>query len=214
MQFYERTTISSKFVFLFCILVYRMQRKFSVFSVYLPYIKKFFILFLVSTILFNIFVTRNQEFKNKFILALDCAINTIESTVFNEYTNKMLIAVNGIMQSLALATGKAVSTQKSNKTDKKQHIPTNSSNEEVVITKKIYDVNFSINFIKTKLVFLCYSILKQLNIIYNIHGINNKIATIKVGILLFILFSIFIVRRKDEISKNILKVKVENRLAY
>ena len=126
----------------------------------------------------------------------------------------MLNTVNGIMQSLmptAMASAKA--KQENNKGKENKPVPVNSSSDEVIITKRISDMNNSINYIKTKFIYLVYGIVNQLNRVYSFIGNNSKGVGTEVGILFFMLFSIFIVRKRDEIAKNISKRIVENRLA-
>ncbi len=186
----------------------------SKYGAFFPYLKRIICVFLVFAIFFNISVTKNCEFKNKFLVALNCAVNTIESTVFNEYTNALMRTITGAVQDLSVIIQETLANENNSNNNNPIPASTNNSNSDVILTKRINDSYNTISFIKTNLLYLAYNVVEQGNILYKYIILNCKKVSDNIGIILFILFSIFIVRRKDEISKNILKVKVENRLAY
>ena len=177
-------------------------------------IKRMLSVFLALAILFNVSITKNHEFKDKFLLAFGCAVSTIDFTVFNEYTNVILNTVNNIMQSLmpVVITKTKIKKENNNKNDNKP-VPVNSSSDEVIITKKISEISGTLNFVNTKATDSVYGVISQNNMLYRHVLISSENIILNVGILFFILFSIFIVRKRDEIVKNILKRIEENRLA-
>ena len=206
-QVSEKFTIANRFSFISRILPLKCEEFFL-------YIRKTLCILLVFTMFFNIFVTKNQELKDRFLSAFSCAINTIESTIFNEYTNALMKTINIAVQDLSVIIQKTLADKSSNRKNDTAPVSSNSSSDYVILTKRINDSYKSISFAKTNLLYSTYDVIKQGNILYKYVIVNCKNALGKIGVLLFILFSIFIVRKRDEIAKNISKRIVENRLAY
>ena len=199
MQVSEKFTIFDRFDILF-------HTVSSKCGVLFPYIKRTICIFLAFAIFFNVFVTKNCEFKNKFLVALNCAINIIESTVFNEYTDALMRTISGAVKDLSVIIQKTLANQDNNKNNPIP-VSTNNSNNEVILTKRINDGYNTITFIKSNILYSIYDVIKQGNIFYKNVIINCKKELDRIGMLIFILFSIFIVRMKgivyNKATKNI-----------
>ncbi len=179
------------------------------------FIKKALCVLLTVALLFNISFTKNHELKDRFLLAFSCAVNTIESAVFNEYTNALMKTINIAVRDLSVIIQKTLADKSSNKKKDSTPVSSNSSSDYVILTKRINDSYKAIGFVKTSLLYLTYDVIRQRNILYKDIIVNCKKVSDNIGILLFILFSIFIVRRKEVTDTKVIKnVKIiENRLA-
>ena len=187
----------------------------SLFSVkgntFFKFFKKASCLFLVTIMFFNIFVTKSQEFKDSFFVALNCAVKTMESNFFNEHISVANELISSILQNLQVSLiGKEVQSKKAQKEDKNP-TPVNSSSDNAILMKKIDNsTDFSINFIKSKVIYS--SIMsKDLHVLYNSAKAYSKGVASTVGILFFILFAVLIARIKDTINNYVLIKKMETK---
>ena len=180
-------------------------------NVFFNFFKKVCCLFLVSAMFFNIFVTKSQEFKDSFFVALNCAVNTIESNFFNKHIGVVNEIINGIMQNLqASLIGKEVQSKKTQKEDKNP-TPVNSSSDNAILIKKMDNsTDFSIKFIKSKLIYSSI-VSNDLYILYNSAKTYSKGVASTVGILFFILFAVLIARIKDTINNYVLIKNIETK---
>jgi hypothetical protein len=208
MQVSEKFTIFDRFDILF-------HTVSSKCGVLFPYIKRTICIFLAFAIFFNVFVTKNCEFNNKFLIALNCAVNTIESTVFNEYTNALMRTITGAVQDLSVIIQKTLEDQNNNRNNTPIPVTQNSSSDDMILLKRVTDTCDTVTFIKSNLYYSISDIINNGNTLYKNAIINCKRILNSIGILLFILFSVYVVKRKDVVNYNILKNCIDdsNRLA-
>lgn len=208
MQISKEVIISDRFTLLSKVLSSRCK---SVF----PCIKKTICTFLVFLMFFNIFVTKNCEFNNKFLIALNCAVNTIESTVFNEYTNALMRTITGAVQDLSVIIQKTLEDQNNNRNNTPIPVTQNSSSDDMILLKRVTDTYDMATFIKANLYYSISDIINNGNILYKNAIINCKKILNSIGILSFLLFSVYVVKIKDVVKYNILKNGIDdsNRLA-
>ena len=208
MQISKGFIISNRFTLLSQVLSSRCK---SVF----PCIKKTICTFLVFVMFFNIFVTKNCEFNNKFLMALNCAVNTIESTVFNEYTNALMRTITGAVQDLSVIIQKTLKDQNSNRNNTPIPVTQNNSSDDMILLKRVTDTYDTMTSIKANLFYSISDIINNGNILYKNEIMNCKRMLNSIGILLFILFSMYVVKIKDVVNYNILKngINNSNRLA-
>lgn len=180
------------------------------------YFKKLLSIFLISIFLFGGFIPKNQEFKDNFISALNCAINTVKLSFVDECMGRIFsitdVITGNVLKFLDLGelTQYQISNNENDKKNNKESVPVNTSNNNCILPQQnLGNLN---NFVKTKI--LCfYSINMYLSSLYvfydNVKLCQNKTAT-DIWILLFILFSIFTVKIKDiVVNNNILTYKIE-----
>ena len=203
MQISKNFTIFDRYSFLSSIFFEKCGKFFL-------YIKKTICILLTVAILFNIFVTKNQELKDRFLSAFSCAVNTIESAVFNEYINALMKTINIAVRDLSVIIQKTLADKSSNKKNDTTPVSSNSSSDYVILIKRITDSYKAISFVKTDLLYSAYNVIEQGNVLYKYVIVNCKKTLDNIGILLFILFSIFIVRRKEVVDTKIIKnIKVK-----
>ena len=178
-------------------------------------LKKILSIFLIAVLLFGSFIPKNQEFKNNFVSALNCAVNTVQTNFYDQYSNVVMSVINNILTNLniaELAGTQAIQTQNQKQENNKQ-IPVNNTSSDNAITIQ-NSTNGQIQTLKANLSYLVYETINKLyNICESIKTSSSK-ETSTMGILFFILFSILVVRIKDTIAVILnKKYGILNRLA-
>ena len=178
-------------------------------------LKKILSIFLIAVLLFGSFIPKNQEFKNNFVSALNCAVNTVQTNFYDQYSNVVMSVINNILTNLniaELAGTQAIQTQNQKQENNKQ-IPVNNTSSDNAITIQ-NSTNGQIQTLKANLSYLVYETINKLyNICESIKTSSSK-ETSTMGILFFILFSILVVRIKDTIAVILNnKNRILNRLA-
>ncbi len=184
---------------------------FTIFNLSSVVFKKMFIVFLISVLSFSTLIPKNQEFRDNFISALNCAVNTIETNFYDQYSATVMSAVNYVMNSFNIETlaEMQLTKQQAQNKDNKSQTPVNTSSDNGVIMQD--NTNNQIETIKASL----YGTVNRFYDFYESIKINSDTEAQNIGILFFILFSILIVRTKDIIAvslNNIYKNKMLNRL--
>ena len=173
-------------------------------------------IFLIVSVCLNVLIPKSNQLKENFMMALSCAVGTIESNFFDGYAN----TVDGVMKdvlSVIKISGfsiEKVSKRKGNKQDKKEQVPVNSASDSCITERNNIEKQKVLNIIKEKINGIGYVALNDLNILYNNIKISCEKSAKGFGILFFILFSILVVRIKDTIAVlyNNNRIVVINRL--
>jgi len=179
------------------------------------YLKKILSIFLMSVLLFNIFIPKSQEIRSSFISALNCVVSTVQTNFYDEYSNVVMSVVNSILSNFNISTlaEAQLSKQKTQQKDGESSTPVNTSADNAIIIQ-----TGTSSQIETLNLNLSYLIYESKNKLYNVCGnigVNfGNIAT-NMGILFFVLFAILVVRIKDTIAVILnKKYRKLNRLAY
>jgi hypothetical protein len=170
--------------------------------------QKFIALFVLFVILLNSFVPRNQEIRKNFMESFNCAVSAIECNFFDEYTKAIMGIVNNIMHNLLMTVDikEMVSEQDKQGKEQKEEIPVNSSSEEMVIRERTEGANVFGYNIRLGTGYFSSMQIKDLSVEYdNIKGYSDKLVS-SIGILFFILFGIIVIRIKDVMNNNIIKI--------
>lgn len=170
------------------------------------FLKKFCVLFLALTLCFNGLISKNQNFKDIFIKAFNCAAGSVEFDFIDGYAKKISGVTNTIANNVLKALKSAGLTQpqiskNNNKTDN-ESVPANEPTNNAILAQRSININTLSNFTKTKSICSYSAVIsiRALYILYNNMKVNCDNVPIDVGILYFILFSIFVVKIKDVIN--------------
>ena len=163
-------------------------------------------IFLIVAILFNGFIPKSAEFKNNFIEAINCAVET-QTNFIDKYAESVVNVTNGIASNIIGAlnvaglAGEKISTDKktTNKDEQKTE-PINTSADNGIIIKSNTNNSTTINLLKEKVTGLAYSNVYNGANLYGDTGVVRSNAATQTGILFFILFAILVVRIKDTIA--------------
>ena len=165
------------------------------------FIKKMLSVFLVAVLLLSGFVPKNREFKNNFMSALNCAVNTVQTNFYDQYSNVVMSVINNILTNFniaELAGTQVIKTETQKQESDKQFPANNTSSDSAVIVQS--SANGQVQTLKANLGYLVYETTNKLyNLCESIKVIGNK-ETSTMGILFFILFSVLVVRIKDTIA--------------
>lgn len=177
------------------------------------FFKKSVVVFFALMLCFNGFVPKSQNFKDVLSKAVNCAVNTIEFNFVDEFSGRISGVTNTIATNVLKALKSAGLAQpqisKNNNKSNNESVPVNESANNAILIQRSINISSPVNFIKTKLIY-SYSInmsVSALYILYNNMKVHCTNVPIDVGILYFILFSIFVVKIKDVIN-NIEKNKI------
>jgi len=161
--------------------------------------------------LVNGFTPRSEEGRNSLFVVIACAMQNAVVEVFVSCNEALTSISNKITKDLyAMLLAKDVSTTAPvNKEDNQSPQPINTTSDNGIMTERRVETKASYNKIEDSIGYISFIMTGKLYKLYEnikVSGENNSM-----GILLFILFAIFIVRSK-EISENIKKAGY-NRLA-
>lgn len=177
------------------------------------FFKKSVVVFFALILSVNDFIPKNQNFKDVLVRAFNCAVSTAEFNFIDGYVGRISGVTNTIAANVLKSLKSAGLTQpqiskNNNKTDN-ESVPINESANNAVLSQRSINIASSTSFLKTKLI-NSYSInmsVSALYILYNNMKVHCDNIPIDVGILYFILFSIFVVKIKDVIN-NIRNSKI------
>ena len=170
------------------------------------FFKKSVVVFFALMLSVNGFIPKNQNFKDVLVRVFNCAISTAEFNFIDGYVGRISGVTNTIAANVLKALKSAGLTQpqisKNNNKKNNESVPANESSNSALLIQRSLTLNSPINFVKTKFIY-SYSMNMSVNALYILYG-NMKVhcdnIPIDVGILYFILFSIFIVKIKDVIN--------------
>ncbi len=175
------------------------MKDFKLFTVFIfpsVLLKKMISVFLVSALLFGGFIPKNQEFKDNFISALNCVANTIETNFYDQYSKVVMSSIKYISNIANIKTLAEIQLvkQQTQKKDNKTQVPVNTSADAGIIIQN--DTNNQNEILKINL----YGITNEIYNLCESIKINSNRGVLNIGILLFILFSILIVKIKDTVE--------------
>ena len=179
------------------------------------YLKKILSIFLMSVLLFNIFIPKSQEIRSSFISALNCVVSTVQTNFYDEYSNVVMSVVNSILSNfnIEMIAEAQLSEQQAQQKDGESSTPVNTSADNAIIIQ-----TGTSNQIETLNLNLSYLIYESKNKLYDVCGnigVNFGNRATNMGILFFVLFAILVVRIKDTIAVILnKKYRKLNRLAY
>lgn len=175
--------------------------------------QKLVVVFVLFLFLLNNFIPKGLELKNSFMLALNCAVNTMEVNFVDKYNSVVNIAVKNIFNTLNIQYLSQTETvnNKENKSDNTSQVPVNTSADNCIIMQN--NINDQMETLKANLNYLVYESTNKLYTLYESIKISCNKETSTMGILFFILFSILVVRIKDTIAVILNKYRILNRLA-
>ena len=170
------------------------------------FFKKSVVVFFALMLCFNGFIPKNQNFKDVFIKAFKCAVGSVEFDFVDGYAKR----ISGVTKTIATDVLNALKSaglaqpriSKDNSKTDTESVPVNTPANNAMLTQRSISVSSLSNFTKTKLIY-SYSVNMSVNalyILYNNMKVNCDSVPIDVGILYFILFSIFVVKIKDVIN--------------
>ena len=170
------------------------------------FFKKSVVVFFALALCFNGFIPKSQNFKDVFLKAFNCAVGSVEFNFVDGYAKR----ISGVTKTIATDVLNALKSaglaqprlSKDNSKTDSESVPVNEPTNNAILTQRSIGVSILPNFTKTKLIYsYCVNMsVNALYILYNNMKINCDSVPIDVGILYFILFSIFVVKIKDVIN--------------
>ena len=167
-------------------------------------VKKTLVAFVFLCMLINGFTPKSAEGRDSLFIVLACTMQNAVSEVFVSCNEALTSISNKITKNIyAMLLAKDVTTTAPiNKENNQEPQPINTTSDNGIITDRREDIKIGYNNIDSDNTYISYISTGKLYKLYE----NFKISCENngMGILLFILFAVFIVRRK-EISENIKK---------
>jgi len=177
-------------------------------------LQKLVAVFVFVMVLLNSFIPKNQEIKSNFMSAFNCAVNTVQTNFYDEYSNVVMSVINSILSNfnIEMIAEAQLSEQQAQQKDGESSTPVNTSADNAIIIQ-----TGTSNQIETLNLNLSYLIYESKNKLYDVCGnigVNFGNRATNMGILFFVLFAILVVRIKDTIAVILnKKYRKLNRLA-
>jgi len=154
--------------------------------------------------LVNGFTPRSEEGRNSLFVVIACAMQNAVVEVFVSCNEALTSISNKITKDLyAMLLSKDVTTRTpADKDNNEESQPINTTSDNGIMTERRVEVKVGYNKIEDSIGYISFVMTGKLYKLYEDMKVNC--GSKEMGILLFILFAVFIVRSK-EISENIKK---------
>jgi uncharacterized protein YhhL (DUF1145 family) len=163
-------------------------------------IRKTLVAFVFLCMLVNGFTPRSEEGRNSFVVVMACAMENAVSEIFVSCNEALTSISNKITNKIyALILSKETNaTSPVKQEDNKKTDPVNTTSDSGIVSERRIDIK-GYNCSERDCVYYAnFSITKQLYKLYENIKINCNGDGL--GILLFVLFAILVIKKKDEIE--------------